>query len=65
MTYNVGLYDYLLFLYFMAWNGCVCNTEAVKTSVASPTPPMPSPTKPKTSSPALKGNLLPQAVVQY
>ena len=39
--------------------------EAVKTSAKSPSPPPPCPPQLKTSLPALKGNLLPQAVIWY
>ena len=39
--------------------------EVVKASVAAPAPSPPQPPKAKTSPPALKGNLLPQAVIRY
>ena len=39
--------------------------EAVKASVATPAAPPPHPPKAKNQPPALKGNLLPQAVIWY
>ena len=39
--------------------------EAVKASAPSPSPPPPRPTKPKISPPSLKGNRLPQVVIQF